>query len=217
MEISIYTFTLGRTKYLLENTNSYTPNQNIEHHVCFQGCTPVVLPQHCISHAWPENIGIASGMNKILPLLKGDIIMKMDDDCKIISSNFFTHVKEIAKLKPNIVFSPYPVGLINNPGGIRGNRHEVIYSQELDTYYTLRYVDHVGGFARLSPGFTKHWKFEHDLMDNASGNEDIQFSRKCNQEQIPMAYLENAIIVEHQESTLGQHKRYGKEYFKGRF
>jgi hypothetical protein len=126
-------------------------------------------------------------------------------------------VKEIARIKPDIVFSPYPVGLINNPGGPRGNRHEVIYSEVTDTYYTLRYVSHVGGFARISPSFTKNWKFDNDLIPGISGSEDSQFSLKCQQLNIPMAYLENAIVVEHQESTLGQHSRYGNNYFNGRF
>lgn len=217
MNISIYTFTMGREKYLLKNVNSYPQRDNIEHHVCFQGCSPINLPNKCISHLWDTNVGIASGMNKILPLLKGDIIMKMDDDCEIISSNFFDHVTEIHSLKPDLVFSPYPVGLINNPGGVKGHGHEVIYSEKLDTYYTLRYVYHVGGFARISPGFTKNWKFQHDLLPGMSGNEDGQFSAMCRSQNIKMAYLENAIIVEHQESTLGQHARYKEDYFKGRF
>lgn len=224
--ISIYTLTLGRYKYLndcmaaSENAMFQTTIQ-IEHVVCFQGSfSKEARPAfNGVRHkVWDKNYGIAQGMNMILPELKGDIIIKMDEDCIIRSPNFYSHVAEISSLIPDAVFSPYPVGLIRNPGGVPANgKHRVVYSEKLDTYYTLRPVDHVGGFCRVSPGFTKDWRFQPDLgIPGASGNEDAQFSGRCKQERIPMYYLENAIIVEHQESTLGQHERY-KEYFNGRF
>ena len=79
-------------------------------------------------------------------------------------------------------------------------------------------VHHVGGFARISPReVVKDWVLAPDLMEGQSGNEDGQHSSRCLDENISMAYLENAIIVEHQESTLGQHKRYGEDYFGKRF
>ena len=110
--------------------------------------------------------------------------------------------------------------LINNPGGVpRLAPQFVSYGSETDTFYTLRPVDHVGGFARIAPReLVKDWVLASDRnIPGASGNEDIQFSRLCVQNNIPMYYLENALIVEHQESTLGQHARYGKDYFGERF
>lgn len=225
--ISVYTFTLGRWKYLnkclqASEGDAFDFIGDIEHIVCFQGVRPSFEVRNRfdpVKHEyWETNVGIAEGMNKILPKLKGDIIIKMDEDCVIRSPEFYTHVREVSKLVPNAVFSPYPVGLIRNPGGVPANGpHKVVYSDRLDTYYTLRPVDHVGGFCRVSPGFTKEWKFQPDLgLKGASGNEDTQFSGRCKQERIPMYYLENTLIVEHQESTLGQHERY-KEYFKDRF
>lgn len=218
MKISIYTFTMGRERYLKDIVDCDQYDADIEHHICFQGCglPKYPIPERFKVHDWKSNVGIAQGMNYVLPELTGDLIMKMDEDCKIVSPGFFKHVREIARLKPNLVFSPYPVGLIRNPGGPQATMHEVMYSENTDTYYTLRYVTHVGGFARISPKFTKDWRFEPDLMPGASGNEDVQFSNKCKNEGIQMAYLENAIVVEHQESTLGQHQRY-KDYFNGRF
>lgn len=166
-----------------------------------------------------KNIGIANAMNYIIPTLTRPLIMKMDEDCEIVSRNFFIHIREINKLKPKLVFSPYPVGLINNPGGPPKNRHEVIYGEPLDTYYTFRYVSHIGGFARIAPReLVKDWKLPDDLdpQNKISGTEDGHHSAKCLASGIEMAYLENALIVEHQESTLGQHQRY-KEYFATRF
>jgi hypothetical protein len=236
MIIDIYTFTLGRKLYLdnlvksIEN-NLYYGTYTINHTIVFQGCNPFPV-YNChefydedigsytnynqkIIH-WKENVGIAEGMNKILPTLNGNIIIKMDDDCKIISNDFFDHVIAIHSLKPNAVFSPFPVGLINNRGGPAPTSHEVVYNDSKDVYYTFRKVNHIGGFCRISPGFTNKWTFSPDLIPGISGNEDGQHSQKCIQNNIEMFYLDNALIVEHQESTLGQHARYGEAYFKGR-
>lgn len=232
--ISIYTFTLGRDKYLtqlLESIHDCNDEyQETEHFICCQGIKLKeetlslircfnLLKQHNITVLeWDENYGIAEGMNKVLPMLSGDIIMKLDEDAVLRSPNFFTHVREIHKLVPNLVFSPFPVGLINNLAGPLSHGRTVIYSKDLDTYYTLRTVDHVGGFARVSPADpTKNWIFDYDKNELSSGSEDGQHSNKCKALRIPMAYLENALIVEHNESTLGQHERYGVKYFGKRF
>ena len=222
-KISIYTLTMGRWKYLRDLIDSISYDETIEHFIVYQGVKPPeyiteLTHRNKITNIFlEENIGIAAAMNQILPILSGDIVIKFDDDAKIISKDFFQHVREIHKLNPNLVFSPYPVGLINNPGGVPSRNHSVIYSEDSNQYYTLRYVHHIGGFARISPGFTKNWVFENDLIPGISGNEDSQHSQKCLNQNIQMAYLENAIIVEHNESSLGQHARYGEEYFKGRF
>lgn len=227
---NIYTFCMGREKYLgnlidsiVDSMGSEEAELVINHKIVFQGYNPsdtiinYIEAMGCEFEVWDKNVGIAEGMNRVLPTLSSDIIIKMDDDCKILTKNFFMHVAEIARLKPGCVFSPYPIGLINNPGGPQKLLHEVIYSENTDTYYTLRYTNHIGGFARISPGFTRDWKFQADLINGISGNEDGQHSEMCRQKGIPMFYLENAIAVEHQESTLGQHQRY-KDYFKdGRF
>ena len=227
--ISIYTLTLGRELYLrrlLESISLLGGEGEYEHYICSQGVS--LTPEfydfvnstypHVTILEWDQNYGIAEGMNRILPQLKGDIIMKMDEDAIIRSPNFFIHVEELHKLVPNLVFSPFPVGLINNLGGPSSSQRHVLYGKESDTYYTLRMVPHIGGFARISPRKeTQHWKFNYDKSDTMSGTEDGQHSQKCMQAGIPMAYLENALIVEHQESTLGQHARYGEEYFGDRF
>jgi len=88
----------------------------------------------------------------------------------------------------------------------------VEYSVETDTYYTFRKVHHVGGFARIMP--VEYFK---QINFTNTHSEDTECSTWCNNNNIPMYYLENALIVEHQESTLGQHARYGEKYFKGRF
>jgi glycosyltransferase involved in cell wall biosynthesis len=228
--ISIYTLTLGRELYLTRLLESLALlggwEGEYEHYICAQGVKlsnefkELLETKYCHVKLveWEENYGIAEGMNKILPQLKGDIIIKMDEDCILRSPNFFTHVTELHELIPTMVFSPFPVGLINNLGGPSSSQRGVIHGEKTDTYYTLRAVNHIGGFCRISPAKpTKEWVFDYDKSDEQSGSEDGQHSQKCMAQKLPMAYLENALIVEHQESTLGQHARYGKDYFGKRF
>lgn len=234
MDISVITFTLGgRSRYLQACIDSVyidsrQENFSVEHHLVLQGYSKEQLEEDLcgtwensdnykfIIHEWPENIGIGAGLNKIIPQCTAPLIMKMDDDCEIISKEFFGRALELHKKFPNDVFSPYPVGLINNPGGPRGFKHTVWKSEETGAIYTRRHVTHVGGFARFTPkSMFDNFKFSSDLIAGISGNEDGQLSQYCGAAGTTMFYLENAMIVEHNESTLGQVVRY-PEYFKNR-
>jgi hypothetical protein len=226
--ISVYTFTLGRTfyldKFLKSVMRAYASySGRIEHHLCCQGVeldpeTIAVIRDCDLAnvtlevHRWPENIGTPAGVNRIVPDLRGDLIVKMDEDSLIHSDNFFEHIAAVARLKPGAIFSPYPVGLIGFAGGPKALSHHVEYSPETDTYYTFRKVDHVGGFCRVAPGaVVRDWRLTPGRTVDVR-NEDQQYSRLCREKGIDMYYLENALVVEHQESTLGQRARY-KEYF----
>lgn len=217
--ISVYTITMGRELYLnrlFESVKKYGGDiSKIEHHVMFNGCAPskkIHSSYGYFHNQEKEVIPVGAAMNKIVPKLTGNLIMKMDDDCVIRSPDFFDHVQAISELIPGFVFSPYPVGLIGNPGGVPSKDHFVSFSEKTNTYYCFRIVDHIGGFARISPAdVAKNVK-----VKDTGHNEDVEFSTYCKQNNIPMVYLENALIVEHQESTLGQHERY-PNYFKGRF
>jgi len=73
----------------------------------------------------------------------------------------------------------------------------------------------VSGMARIAPAKTaKAIRCPYDL-DERSGVEDVSFALACQERNVPMYYLENAIISEHQETGLGQLERY-PEYYRGR-
>jgi hypothetical protein len=130
----------------------------------------------------------------------------MDDDCTLESRDFFRHVVAIAALKPGAVFSPYPVGLLRRDGSSPAISRQVEYSAATDTFYTFRRVEHVGGLCRIAPAaLVRDWTLEENR--SASGTEDRQHSARCLAAGIEMYYLENAIIVEHQETALGQRAR----------
>ena len=224
--MNIITSTYGRPLYLkrllhsIDNCEDISTH-NIKHFIMFQ------------SNSYDENIfdglsatyrskiepiitnsiiGIGDVLNEILPKCKHEYTLKLDDDAIIRSPAFFTHANEVISLEPNCVFSPFPVGLINNMGGVASNERQVKYGLITDTYYTLRKVTHVGGFSRFAPT-----EMLNRIRYSSTHSEDGEFSSYCRSNNTNMFYLENALIVEHQESTLGQHARYGDTYFKGRF
>ena len=236
-DISIITFTLGgRPRYLAQCLDSVYNDINnqlvfdeikVEHHLVLQGALRTkesatidyFKETGCyklIVHEWPQNIGIGAGLNVILPLCEAPLIFKMDDDCKIVSRDFFESALALHRRFPNSCFSPYPCGLTGNPGGPRGFKHSIWYDKLNDRIYTRRHVTHLGGFARFSPAhIIKNFQFPNDLIPGISGTEDGNFSTHCSRSTIEMFYLENGLIVEHNEATPGQTVRY-PEYFSGR-
>lgn len=238
MDISIITFTLGgRSRYLFTCLDSvysdvyYQSNDNnikIEHHLVFQGVIPEEGIMQCLNtykesncykliiHTWEKNIGIGAGLNKIIPQCSGSLILKLDDDAEIISKDFFSRALFISKKYPTAIFSPQPTGLINNMAGPPGHSRSIIYDENIDKYFTLRNVSHVGGFARFSPrSIFNSFTFPNDLIKGISGTEDGNLSQYAIQNNIPMFYVETGMVVEHNESILGQQTRY-PEYFKDR-
>lgn len=235
-DISIITFTLGgRDKYLIKCLDSvyddiheqliYNENK-IEHHLILQGCSskslestlPYFKESPCyklIIHEWPQNIGIGAGLNKIIPQCNGNLIFKMDDDCEIVSKDFFDRAISISKNYQDCVFSPQPLGLVNNMAGPPGYSRSIFHDVEKNMYYTLRNVNHVGGFARFAPKhIIQNFSFPNDLISGISGTEDGDFSSYCNHYGVKMFYVETGLAVEHMEG-LGQQVRY-PEYFKNR-
>lgn len=223
MNIEIFTVTCGRPLYivrLLESLKTNTMAGSYTHTIYFQGCYPTKNIEMLAGSAngptrlvhLPKQRKIGDLLSDIRMVFTGNIMIKMDDDCVIRSPNFMTHVEALYRIYPNAVFSPFPVGLIGNLAGVPSSDRHVVYSKETDTYYTLRKVHHVGGFARISP----KWLYDDCIFPRQTHGEDSEFSMHCGRKGVPMYYLENALIVEHQESTLGQHKRYGDIYFKGR-
>lgn len=227
LSIFVYTFSMGRWRYLERCVESVAKARlcyggRVTHVVFLQG---VDLPSEyerlkevARIFKFPANIGIARGINVAMAMVKEELIIKLDDDCALLGEGFFRGVNSVANDDPALIFSPYPVGLIGNPGGTSAIGYGVFKCPTEELFYTLRYVNHVGGLCRVSPNLTKNWVLKDDLnLEGVSGNEDLQFSLMARSHGLKMAYLENGLVVEHQESTLGQHARYGKAYFKDRF
>jgi glycosyltransferase involved in cell wall biosynthesis len=223
MSISVYTTTLGNRNFYLQKLFHFLDSHHdkiLEWHIGIQGSdNDLGIPDKpwIKLHRWDTNCGAGEANNRLIKECSGEIICKLDDDALPYGEHYFNHIKEIYNLTGgNCIFSPYPVGLINNPGGVHSKEHFLIYGKNTDTYYTFRKVHHIGGFARIMPSKIAKsfcWPFDYSPLN--SGREDVNFSEYCKTQNIPMFYLENSIIVEHLESTLGQKERY-KEYFSER-
>lgn len=223
LSIELITVVTGppRNKYLERLLVSLKPySQYISNHFIVLNDVPIedLLPdkKHLLYNKTlvplESKHSIGAVLNSVKNKLSADLIGKIDDDCELVSPNFFKHLQQIYSLKPNSVISPFPVGLINNLGGPGANHREVVYGPVTDIFYTFRNVSHVGGFCRFSP--VSVYK---NLTFSDSHNEDGEHSSYCRSNNIPMFYLENNLICQHQESSLGQHERYGETYFQGRF
>ena len=230
MDFSIITFTLGRKFYLHKTINSIKEQSSkykgkIFHHIFFQGIpiadeTKVLFDENSpdnyfpVVHEWGENLGIAEGTNAAINEITTDYVFKIDDDIQIISDNFFQHFEEIISLEPNAFIAPFPIGQIAWCGGPKPISYKVKYSKNTDTYYTFRKVNVTGGGCRVTPTqiLKKFLPLENDLGHGASGSDDDQLTRLCNQYSIPIYYIENAVAFEHQESCLGQRERFRKYY-----
>lgn len=219
MKFSFFTGTIDRENYLKKCIDAFvqnvSPNFDYEHHILFMGKKPSndmleylnnirsEYVSKIIIHHW-NNIEKGSPvMGKMRKFYTGDWFCKLDDDCIIRSPDYLKHVSEIINLKGQCSFSGFPVGLINNFGGVQSKEREVVYSKLLDVYYTLRKVNHIGGFGRITPmSVLQKVNFRPDVNE-----EDGDISSYCRSHNIPQYYLENAIIIEHYESTLGQSER----------
>jgi hypothetical protein len=145
-------------------------------------------------------------IERLKPLLGASHAMKLDDDAIPIGDDFFAHMRSLVGLLPDHVLSPYPVGLVKNPGGPRlaeGEAHRVVFAPGTDTYYTLRPVRHMGGLARVAP------RACYDLLrfSSTQQTDDADFARALRAAGVPMCYVENGAVVEHAETVWGQRQR----------
>lgn len=222
MDITIFTTTLGREKYvkdLADSINKLTgwQNHNFLHYIIYQGSPTkeflTVINQLPYKKELIINNGKKKSIGKLMEEFKticsSEIFWKLDDDALIYTDNAFAHIEELYKLYNPAVFLPYPVGLIEHPGGAGSRGHITAYSKQTDNYYTLRKVGHISGFARIMP--TNVFK---QIIFTDRHYEDVECSEWCRKNNVPMFTLENTLVVEHRETKYGQYHRYGEDYLK---
>jgi len=171
-----------------------------------------------------KNVGIIQGQILALEQCTGDLLVKIDNDCRVMTQDIDLHLKTLYALTgPGYALSPFPAGLISHRGGPPRIGYEVYYSEERDCYYTLGLTSHVGGLFRAVPRpvLEKAGGWEDYYRENPGedlhSHEDSYFSQRALRSGFKLAYIENECVVEHQESTHGQHVRYGSEYFGNKF
>ncbi len=234
---SFYTFTYNRLLYTRRMIESLAENvsSKYQHVIVDQGSSDGTKEYlESLKSRYPkvdweivylkENIGIAEGQKAATQRCNGNILIKIDNDCRVLSRHIDKHLAAIYRLTGlDYVLSPFPLGLIGNLGGVPRVGFEIYYSEDMDRYYTLGLAERIGGLFMCLPrvildktggwlGYSEKYKDPKKHM-----YDDVYISEKIKGAGFKMAYIENDCAVEHQESTLGQHERYGDGYFKAKF
>jgi GT2 family glycosyltransferase len=160
-----------------------------------------------------ENIGINDGCKKCAGLCRGDLIIKLDDDMLIVSDDFLENLLAACNaMAEPVVLSPFPVGIVGFTGGVAGRYgHSIYYARELDVYYAIRWVHYAGGCCLVMPRIAIEKAAPFDDFHGAKGasEHDAVIAGKFRKAGFRIGYMENACVVEHQESTIGQWARSG--------
>lgn len=232
-QISFYTLTHNRLHYTQRMIESLIQSnrEGYQHVFVDQGSqdgTPDylrTLPRLYPQISWTfifleKNIGIVEGQQQALECCKGDLLIKVDNDCRVLTMHINAHLKTIYEMiGADYVLSPFPSGLIDHLGGSARTGYEVYYSKKMDRYYTLGLTNHLGGLFRAVPRPILErvgaWSdYLQQFPEHPLGTrEDSYFCRQVLKHGFKMAYIENECMVEHQESTYGQRVRYGPRHF----
>lgn len=212
--LDIFTICTGREDYLAEQFQMLKAHRGVfrNHIFVCNGYRPSEQTARwlrrlgSVVHRFDERLPVGACIEGLKHHFTAEHTMKLDDDALPLGERFFDHLHALRELLPRHVFSPFPIGLLGNRGGpaiTPGREHDVLYSASTKTYYTLRPVRHVGGFARIAPS-----SFYRDFAFNIEGHsEDAEFSSAMNKRGVSMVYVENAFVVDHAETSLGQKKR----------
>jgi glycosyltransferase involved in cell wall biosynthesis len=154
-----------------------------------------------------ENVGISKGSNICLDAIgKGyDLIIKMDNDCEVVSDNILGQIAEIyeaiGEFSPKYVLSPRVEGINNQP--TRG-RFEQIAGRRIG----LTAI--VGGLFHIVPS-SVYGQYRYPLnLPKAHGQDDV-FCKWIKDNGGQVGYIEG-LVVNHYEGTDNQAKRF-PEYF----
>lgn len=162
----------------------------------------------------PKNLGISGGSNRLLDLIQipndsgkaYQIIIKVDNDCEFMTFGWLETLIDIWKRNHMVYLTPYPEGLVDNPGGAP----RVGYSFIGDYFVEVSY--HLSGLcafadARAYKGFRWSDRFLH-------GNQDREASISFSKKRFMPAYIPIHRVM-HMDTTVGQHEKY-KKYFEKR-
>ena len=218
MKIAIYTLTRDRLDYTERSFESLAKNAGCayDHFVVDNGSEDgtVVWLKHYSSKFKSvilnaENKGISGASNQALEKIfktdDYDLIIKMDNDCLVVSENILGQVAEIYEDIPEHaakhILSPYVKGINNQPMRAR-------YIQYAGRRIGLTGM--VGGLFHIVPvGIYKDYRYPEKLP-KAWGQDD-HFCNSLIQKGCNFGYIEG-LIVEHMDTTDGQAKKY-PEYF----
>ena len=219
MKVAVYTLTRDRLKYTQHcfETLQKRAGCAYDHFVLDNGSADgtqdwlrrnVGLFKHI--HLLNENVGISAGSNRAIEMIQHsdayDLIIKMDNDCEVISENMIGQMVEIfsdvQKFSARFVLSPRVEGIVNQPTRARyttlGGRRVGI-------------TGIVGGlFLVASVAVLCTYRYDENLP--LAWGQDDMFCKWFKSQGGEVGYVEG-LVVNHFETTGGQAERY-PDYFK---
>lgn len=158
-----------------------------------------------------KNVGISRASNGLIDVIKSqenpyDIIIKVDNDCEFMTYGWLESLIDLWKRNHLLYMTPYPEGLVHNPGGAPRVGYSYIGPYFVEVSY------HVSGLcaavdAKAYDKFRWQDRFLH-------GNQDREASIAFNKLRYMPCYIPLHRVL-HMDTTTGQHKKY-KKYFKNR-
>lgn len=214
MKVAIYTLTRDRLAYSKRCFRSLWQNAGypVDHFIIDNGSIDgtaewLANSRHrfALVCLCPENIGISRASNLALDIIGDnyDIIVKMDNDCEIVTPNLVTEMVKVFKDAPRpMMLSPRVEGINRQP--------RRAYMLTVGGYEIGR-TGIVGGLCHWLPSKVyQQYRYPIDLP-KAWGQDD----HLCDwlyKQSVEMGYVE-ALTVNHCDGTDGQAQRY-PEYFE---
>lgn len=159
-----------------------------------------------------ENKGISIGSNQALNMIafqegntgqKYDIIIKMDNDCEVVTENIlqlivriYETVKDFENV-PKYILSPQVRGINNQPTRVR---HETILG------HVIGMTAIVGGLFHIVPREVYN-QYTYPLNTPKAWGQDDDFCSWARRQGHEVGYIED-LIVNHYETTNGQAQRF---------
>jgi teichuronic acid biosynthesis glycosyltransferase TuaG len=167
----------------------------------------LVAPHYLHLHS--ENVGISKADNHLVDkIMQGyyQIAIHVDNDCEFKTVGWLENFVDLWKRNHKLYMSPYPEGLVSNPGGAPRVGRAFINP------YFIEVTEHIGGLcAFIDTRAYKEFRWKDKFLH---GNQDWEASQAFRK----LGYMPCYIPlhrVEHYLTTEEQHKYY-PEYFKRR-
>lgn len=158
-----------------------------------------------------ENAGVAGGWNQAIEFIKAsgkyDIVIKIDNDCEMMSLDWLKMMVELFRRNRKMVLSAYVEGLEDSPGGVLRSRGGGKEPYMLINDKVLGLVPNLGGICFASPiELYENFRFEAS-QQFISGNKDYILSQYARANGYTLFYVEE-LRCWHIDGTKGQHAKY---------
>lgn len=214
--VAIFTITYDRLEYTKRTWESLNKSTKYPFAWCVfdngssDGTQDWITKQTPFTSGSTTNKGITFASNHLIDLIqekiKPQIIIKVDNDCDFMTQGWLEQIVDLWKRNHLLYMSPYPEGLIHNPGGGARIGYSFIGPYFVEVAY------HVGGLcAAIDARAYKDFRWS-DLF--LHGNQDREASVAFSKQRYMPMYLPMH-RVRHMDGTEAQQSKY-PEYFERR-